>query len=60
MVDRPTDRGWVEDFIYREDARDPGSRDVPVRDPQWSGLLDARGNRLMRLPNPVGFGRHRG
>lgn len=32
---------------------------VPEAQPVDTGLLDASGNKLMRMPNPVGFGRDR-
>lgn len=32
---------------------------VPDHHPVDTGLVDARGNTIMRAPNPVGFGRDR-
>lgn len=47
---------WVADDVYDEPLRP----ETPIVDEgvgKPTGLLDARGHPLMRLPDPVGFGR---
>lgn len=48
-------RGWIEDDVYA----DPARLDIVVSEagPVDTGLLDAGGNAIFRIPNPIGFGR---
>ncbi|CAM8655303.1 hypothetical protein MCEMIE4_03129 [Sphingobium cupriresistens] len=53
-VSRPP-RGWIEDEVFSEPAR--LEIIVPLSEATETGLLDADGNSIFRLPNPIGFGR---
>lgn len=56
-------RAWVgTDFGQPYDATDYSAPMVPAlsvsdHDAKDTGLLDANGDRIMRAPNPMGFGR---
>lgn len=52
-INRPA--SFIEDDVWAEPARNEIF--VPVADPIETGLLDADGNAIFRLPNPIGFGR---
>lgn len=51
-----TANGWTDD---NWDVGEPHRPDLSVAEhrPVKTGLVDARGNEIMRLPPPVGFGR---
>ncbi len=46
---------WVDDDMWSEPMRN--ELVVTVSEPVCTGLLDAEGNSIFRLPNPIGFGR---
>lgn len=48
-------RSWIEDDTFAESARP--ELIVPMSEATDTGLLDAAGNAIFRLPNPIGFGR---
>jgi hypothetical protein len=49
------EHAFIEDDVWAEPAR----HDIFVSDaaPIDTGLLDAEGNAIFRMPNPIGFGR---
>lgn len=49
--------GWVEDEHYSEPVAPGASIITDNHVPIKTGLLAANGEPIMRLPNPVGFGR---
>ena len=48
-------RAWIEDDIDAESHRPDII--VQLHEAADTGLLDAGGNSIFRLPNPIGFGR---
>lgn len=46
---------WVEDEHFMPDMRQDSLPTVIEREPRDTGLLDKDGNRLWRLPDPIGF-----
>lgn len=54
---RPTAALWVEDEHYSPDPSRIHEPSVPDHVATDTGLLDVRGDRIMRAPNPIGFGK---
>lgn len=48
---------WVEDEHYSPEPGRISEPHVPEHVATDTGLLDARGDPIMRAPNPVGFGK---
>jgi hypothetical protein len=53
----PRDSGWIEDEHYSETPQAGAPIITDSHVPIDTGLLYANGRPVMRLPNPVGFGR---
>lgn len=51
---------WVEDEHFMPDMRSDPLPDVIERGPSDTGLVDQHGLTIMRLPEPIGFGRREG
>lgn len=47
----PLRHGWDE----WSDAKTKGETVFEPEEPEWSGLLDAQGNRMVREREPIGF-----
>lgn len=52
-----TASGWIEDEHFSERNPSPGPIITDTHRPIDTGLLAANGKPIMRLPNPMGFGR---
>lgn len=53
----PRAAGWVEDDNFSPEPRNIYELNVPEHVSSYTGLLDQNGDRIMRSPNPMGFGK---
>jgi hypothetical protein len=51
---------WVEDEHFMPEMRHDPLPDATERGPIDTGLIDRYGHTIMRMPEPIGFGRREG
>lgn len=57
VVQRPTQALWVEDDFYVPASQAQHTPTVSEQVAVNTGLLNAEGHPIMRMPLPIGFGR---
>lgn len=50
-------KGWESDDLWEDPPFLPDIQVDDARDIVFTGILDPQGNPIVRLPNPIGFGR---